>query len=78
MSDPLNKYFGRRGAIFVSAIFCMLSPIGSGLSQTWYQLFVTRLLLGLGMGLKASTVPVFCAENTPAAVRGGLVMSWQL
>ncbi|GKZ31346.1 hypothetical protein AbraIFM66950_011866 [Aspergillus brasiliensis] len=78
LSDPLNKYLGRRGAIFMSAIFCLIAPIGSAVSQTWPQLFVTRLLLGLGMGLKASTIPMFCAENTPASVRGGLVMCWQL
>ena len=30
------------------------------------------------MGLKEVTVPVFSAENAPAIVRGGLVMSWQL
>jgi len=30
------------------------------------------------MGPKASTSPVFAAENTPAIIRGGLVMSWQL
>jgi sugar porter (SP) family MFS transporter len=47
-------------------------------SQNWQQLFVTRLLMGIGMGLKASTIPIFCAENTPAVIRGGLVMSWQL
>jgi MFS family permease len=46
MSDPLNDYFGRRGCIFVSAVFCVLAPIGSAVSQTWAQLFVTRLLLG--------------------------------
>lgn len=34
--------------------------------------------MGIGMGLKASTVPIFNAENVPASVRGGLVMSWQL
>ncbi|GFF84488.1 hypothetical protein IFM60648_07047 [Aspergillus lentulus] len=78
LSDPCNAFLGRRGAIFISAIFCVLSPIGSAVAQTWPQLFVTRLLLGLGMGLKASTVPIFCAENTPASVRGGLVMCWQL
>ncbi|KAG6916850.1 hypothetical protein DXG01_005149 [Tephrocybe rancida] len=39
---------------------------------------VCRLLLGLGMGPKASTSPVYAAENTPANIRGGLVMSWQL
>ncbi|KAJ7755722.1 hypothetical protein DFH07DRAFT_885765 [Mycena maculata] len=78
LTDPLNNFFGRRGAIFVSAIFCTLSVIGSGLTQTWPQLFVCRLLLGIGMGVKASTVPVYSAENCPASIRGGLVMSWQM
>ncbi len=36
------------------------------------------MLLGIGMGLKEVTVPVFSAENAPAIIRGGLVMSWQL
>lgn len=30
------------------------------------------------MGAKASTVPIYAAENCPAIIRGGLVMSWQL
>jgi sugar porter (SP) family MFS transporter len=34
--------------------------------------------MGIGMGLKAATVPIFTAENVPPSVRGGLVMSWQL
>ncbi|KAJ6603120.1 hypothetical protein B0H10DRAFT_2167249 [Mycena sp. CBHHK59/15] len=72
LTDPLNNYLGRRGAIFFCAIFCTVSVIGSGLAQTWPQLFVCRLLLGLGMGPKASTVPVYAAENTPASIRGGL------
>ncbi|KAJ5276593.1 hypothetical protein N7524_002746 [Penicillium chrysogenum] len=78
LSDPVNRVLGRRGTIFISAIFCVLTPIGSAVSQNWQQLFVTRLLMGIGMGLKASTIPIFCAENTPAVIRGGLVMSWQL
>jgi len=78
LSDPLNNYFGRRGTIFFSAIFCCFSVIGSAFTQNWQQLFVTRLLLGVGMGSKASTVPIFSAENVPASIRGGLVMSWQM
>ncbi|PNS18889.1 hypothetical protein CAC42_5428 [Sphaceloma murrayae] len=78
MSDPLNNYLGRRGAIFFSAVFCFLPVIGSAVAQNWYQLFITRLLLGIGMGAKASTVPIYAAENVPASVRGGLVMCWQL
>jgi len=30
------------------------------------------------MGLKGSTVPIFAAENSPAKIRGALVMSWQM
>ncbi|KAK9326970.1 hypothetical protein V1520DRAFT_358437 [Lipomyces starkeyi] len=78
LTDPLNNYLGRRGTIFLAAVFCVLTPIGSGLTQTWEQLFACRLLLGLGMGVKASTIPIYAAENAPAAIRGGLVMSWQM
>ena len=78
ISDPVNNLVGRRGAIFIGAIFSLLAPIGSGLTQHWGQLVACRLLLGIGMGLKEVTVPVFSAENAPANVRGGLVMSWQL
>lgn len=52
ISDPMNNYLGRRGTIFVSAIFVLLTPIGGACTQTWVQLFISRLLMGVGMGLK--------------------------
>ncbi|KAK0214353.1 hypothetical protein IW262DRAFT_1450103 [Armillaria fumosa] len=78
LTDPLNNCLGRRGTIFVCGIFCTITVIGSAFCRTWPQLFVCRLFLGLGMGPKASTTPVFAAESTPASIRGGLVMSWQM
>ncbi|TDZ37822.1 Arabinose-proton symporter [Colletotrichum spinosum] len=78
LSDPFNNWFGRRGTIFIAAIFCIFGPFGSAVTKTWEELLATRLLLGIGMGLKASTVPILAAENAPAPVRGALVMSWQL
>lgn len=48
------------------------------LSQKWGELCAARVLLGIGMGLKEVTVPVFSAENAPTNIRGGLVMSWQV
>ncbi|RKU43865.1 hypothetical protein DL546_004319 [Coniochaeta pulveracea] len=77
-ADPLNYYFGRRGAIFISAHFCFWPVIGSAFAQTWGQLLACRILMGIGMGCKGSSVPIFAAENSPAAIRGALVMSWQL
>ncbi|TVY44749.1 putative polyol transporter [Lachnellula occidentalis] len=78
VSDPLNGYFGRRGTIFVSGNFCLWSVIGSAFAQTWPQLLICRILLGIGMGAKASTIPIYAAENSPASIRGSLVMSWQM
>ena len=78
LSDPINNYFGRRGTIFVSAQFCLWPVIASAFCNTWVQLLGCRLLLGIGMGTKAATVPIYAAEATPAPIRGALVMSWQL
>ncbi|KAL8289990.1 hypothetical protein RQP46_002929 [Phenoliferia psychrophenolica] len=78
LSAPLNNYAGRRGTIFITALILIITPICSGLTQTWEQLFVVRLLLGFGMGAKGSTVPIFAAENAPTQIRGALVMGWQL
>lgn len=78
ISDPLNDILARRGTIFFAAIFSLLAPIGSGCSQKWGQLVACRILLGIGMGLKEVTVPVYSAEVAPRTIRGGLVMSWQV
>ncbi|KAG8349831.1 hypothetical protein FVEN_g11982 [Fusarium venenatum] len=78
LSDPLNAHFGRRGTIFFSANFCLWPVIGSAFCNNWRQLFACRILLGIGMGTKASTVPIFAAENSPAPIRGAFVMSWQM
>ncbi|KAK7702315.1 hypothetical protein SLS57_011401 [Botryosphaeria dothidea] len=59
-------------------LFCFASVIGAAFTKNWVQLFFCRCLLGIGMGSKASTVPVFAAENSPAFFRGSFVMSWQL
>ncbi|KAJ9102052.1 hypothetical protein QFC19_004980 [Naganishia cerealis] len=71
LSDPLNNLLGRRGVIFLTALCLIATPIGSGFTQSWQ-------VLGIGMGCKGSTVPIFAAENAPASIRGALVMSWQL
>lgn len=78
LSHPLNHRLGRRGTIFFSAWFCFLAVIGSACVQTWVELFICRLLLGVGMGAKAATIPVLAGESVPAAIRGTLVMGWQL
>lgn len=76
--DPLNHYFGRRGEIFITAIILTATPIGSGFTHSWQALFATRFIMGIGIGAKNATVPIFSAEMAPHRVRGALVMFWQL
>lgn len=76
--DPLNKYLGRRGEIFVCALCLTACPIGSGFAKSWQQLFAARFVLGIGIGAKNATVPIYSAEMAPARIRGALVMFWQL
>ncbi|KAI6855696.1 MFS transporter [Hortaea werneckii] len=79
LSDPLSESFaGRRAPICISAILILASMIGCALTKHWTELLGCRILLGIGMGCKATMVPVFAAEVAPAHIRGSLVMNWQL
>ncbi|KAJ3724935.1 hypothetical protein DFJ43DRAFT_1157684 [Lentinula guzmanii] len=77
LTDPLNRFLGRRGTIFLTALFSFLTCIWQGVTNSWEHLFVARFVLGLGIGPKSSTVPVYAAECAPPAIRGALVMMWQ-
>jgi len=58
--------FCRRWTIFVTAAFSFLTCIWGALTNTWWHLFISRFFLGIGIGPKSATVPVFAAECLPA------------
>lgn len=62
----------------MSCFLAAAASIWEAFTYSWVQLFLARLLLGLGIGPKSTTVPVFAAECTPAPIRGALVMMWQM
>ncbi|KAF7305929.1 Facilitated glucose transporter [Mycena chlorophos] len=76
--DPLNHYFGRRGEIFITACCLTATPIASGFTHSWQQLFAVRFVMGIGIGAKNATVPIYSSEMAPHRIRGALTMFWQL
>ncbi|KAL4942533.1 major facilitator superfamily domain-containing protein [Aspergillus oleicola] len=79
LSDPLQEgRFGRRPALLISGILCTAFVLGTSRCANWKQLLVCRLLLGIGVGAKASIAPVFAAEAAIDHLRGRLLMMWQL
>ncbi|EAS29308.3 sugar porter (SP) family MFS transporter [Coccidioides immitis RS] len=75
---PLNRYFGRRGCIFISCFVSFASSFWMATAHTWWNLLLARFLLGFAVGAKSTTTPVYGAECSPANIRGALVMMWQM
>lgn len=78
LNEPLNYYLARRGTIFFTSFFACWASIWEAFTYSWGQLFAARFVLGLGIGAKSSTIPVYAAECAPAPIRGALVMQWQV
>ena len=78
LNEPLNRFFGRRGTIFISCFIAAAASIWEAFVNSWGNLFAARFVLGLGIGAKSSTIPVYTAECAPAQIRGALVMQWQV
>ncbi|OBT78407.1 hypothetical protein VF21_02177 [Pseudogymnoascus sp. 05NY08] len=78
VADPMNNWVGRRGVIFITGLFVIFPVLGQAFTHNWWSLLICRLLMGFGMGIKTTTIPIMTSEIVPAAIRGGLVMSFQL
>ncbi|KAF1361692.1 MFS general substrate transporter [Lizonia empirigonia] len=75
---PMNKYFGRRGTIFISCIISFITGIWMAAANNWVNLLIARFALGFAVGAKSSTTPVYAAESAPKIIRGALTMMWQM
>lgn len=75
-SAPLNRYFGRRGTIFVSCFISFVTGIWMTMAGSWWNLLPARFALGFAVGAKSSTTPVDAAECAPKTIRGALTMMW--
>jgi MFS transporter, SP family, xylose:H+ symportor len=65
--------FGRRGILFLLAIFYFVSGIGCALAWNWWAFMIFRFLGGLAVGGASVVSPMYIAEISPAAYRGRLV-----
>ena len=78
LSDPISEHIGRRGALFVAAICSFSSVIAASQTHSWQAMLGCRIILGLGIGGKASVVPILESEVTPSSKRGRLLVGWQI
>ncbi|MFS7901902.1 putative major facilitator, sugar transporter, major facilitator superfamily [Helianthus anomalus] len=77
-SGPMADFFGRKGAMRISSIFCIGGWLAIYLAQGPVPLDTGRLATGYGMGVFSYVVPVFIAEIAPKQLRGLLTAANQL
>ena len=74
----LADRFGRRRILLVTATIFGVGALASALSPSPAVLIISRIVLGVAIGLASTTVPVYLAEVSPPNARGWIVSLFQL
>jgi len=74
----LSDIFGRKKTILGAAIIFVVGAAWSGWAPNAHMLFVSRLFIGLAIGVSSFSVPLYIAEISPTKMRGRLVSLFQL
>jgi MFS transporter, SP family, galactose:H+ symporter len=70
--------FGRRRVLLVTAAIFGIGALASAAAPSPGILIVSRVVLGLAIGLASTNVPVYLSEVAPAHARGWIVSLFQL
>ncbi|MFK8018057.1 MAG: sugar porter family MFS transporter [Gammaproteobacteria bacterium] len=72
LAGRLADVFGRRALLVVSAVFFLVSAVGSGIAGSSGVFIVFRILGGLAVGAASVIAPAYISESAPAHLRGRL------
>lgn len=78
IAGKVGERYGRQKALILSALFFLVSAIGSAIPERLWVFAVYRLIGGIGLGIASTIAPPYIAEVSPAAYRGRLVSLYQL
>jgi MFS transporter, SP family, galactose:H+ symporter len=78
ISGKITDIFGRKKIIILTSAIFMCGAVLSGSAPDVNFLIISRLCLGIGIGIASFCVPLYIAEISPARNRGALVTINQL
>ncbi len=70
--------FGRRRVLMVTAAIFGVGALASAVAPSPAILIISRIVLGVAIGLSSTTVPVYLSEVSPPQARGWIVSLFQL
>ncbi|MEO6894686.1 MAG: sugar porter family MFS transporter, partial [Ginsengibacter sp.] len=74
----LSDIFGRKKTILCAAIIFVIGAAWSGWAPNPTMLIISRVFIGLAIGISSFAVPLYIAEISPTHIRGQLVSLFQL
>jgi SP family arabinose:H+ symporter-like MFS transporter len=74
----LANAIGRKRTMVLVALTYAAFAVLSGVASSLVFLDVARFFLGVTIGISIVTAPIFVAESSPAAVRGGMIVMYQV
>jgi sugar porter (SP) family MFS transporter len=78
LAGVISDVVGRKKVLMASALFFLISAIGSALADSIPSLIAFRLIGGTGIGFASILSPMYIAELSPTKLRGRLVALYQL
>lgn len=78
MSGFLSDKYGRKNILKISAVFFIISALGSALAVNVTMLVFARILGGFGIGFASALSVTYISECAPPAIRGRLGSLYQL
>jgi sugar porter (SP) family MFS transporter len=74
----LADAIGRKRTMVIVALTYAAFAVLSGVASSLVFLDIARFFLGVTIGVSIVTAPIFVAESSPAAVRGGMIVMYQV
>ncbi|WP_298628151.1 sugar porter family MFS transporter [uncultured Legionella sp.] len=72
------KQFGRRSLLSFAGLLFFFGALGAGLADSIIILVLSRLILGLAIGMASVLTPLYLAETATIEARGAVVAIYQL
>ncbi|UDG80547.1 Galactose-proton symporter [Candidatus Annandia pinicola] len=77
-SGLLSSYFGRKKSLIISSLFFFIGSILASLSFNSDILIISRIILGISVGISSYTAPLYLSEISCKNNRGSMVSLYQL
>ncbi len=77
-SGKLSDIYGRRPLLILASVLFSTSAFGTGISDSFNQFIVWRIVGGVGIGVASTISPLYIAEIAPKKIRGLYVSINQL